>query len=336
MNLAQFPRRRYTEYKTPLERLPRLTDFLGGPNIYIKRDDLLGLAAGGNKTRKLEFLVADALAAGADTLITCGAVQSNHCRLTLAAAVKEGLKCQLVLEERVPNSYRPDALGNNFLFNLMGVEKVKVVPGGSNMLQAMQSLADELSQAGRKAYIIPGGGSNAIGATGYVACAEEILSQAFEQGVNINHVVCTSGSAGTHAGLVSGFYGCNSNIPVTGINISRPKAVQEELVYSLVQKTAERLQIKGGVPREAIQCFDGYVGAGYSLPTPEMIEAVKLLANLESILLDPVYTGKTMAGLIDLARKGYFKNSDNVLFVHTGGSPALYAYANIFGFGCSH
>lgn len=333
MNLAQFPRQRYTDYQTPLEKLSRLTDFIGGPNIYIKRDDLLGLAAGGNKTRKLEFLVADALAAGADTLITCGAVQSNHCRLTLAAAVKEGLKCQLVLEERVPNSYKPDSLGNNFLFNLMGVEKVKVVPGGSNMLQAMQSLADELAQMGRKAYIIPGGGSNAIGATGYVACAEEILSQTFEQGINITHVVCTSGSAGTHAGLVTGFYGCNSNIPVTGINISRPKAIQEDLVYGLVQKTAAHLQIKGGIPRETVKCFDNYVGAGYSLPTPEMIETVKLLASLEGILLDPVYTGKTMAGLIDLARKGYFKATDNVLFVHTGGSPALYAYADIFDFG---
>lgn len=333
MNLAKFPRRRYTEYQTPLEKLSRLTDFIGGPSIYIKRDDLLGLAAGGNKTRKLEFLVADALAAGADTLITCGAVQSNHCRLTLAAAVKEGLKCQLVLEERVPNSYKPDSLGNNFLFNLLGVEKVKVVPGGSSMLQAMQSLADELVQQGRKAYIIPGGGSNAIGATGYAACAEEILSQTFEKGININHVVCTSGSAGTHAGLITGFYGCNSNIPITGINISRPKAIQEDLVYGLVQKTAEHLEIKGGVPREAVQCFDNYVGAGYSLPTPEMIETVKLLASLEGILLDPVYTGKAMAGLIDLARKGYFNKSDNVLFVHTGGSPALYAYADIFSFG---
>lgn len=333
MNLARFPRRRYTEYKTPLEKLTRLTEFFGGPNIYIKRDDLLGLAAGGNKTRKLEFLMADALAAGADTIITCGAVQSNHCRLTLAAAIKEGLKCQLVLEERVPNSYKPDALGNNFLLHLLGVEKIKVVPGGSNMMEAMNSLANELARQNRKAYVIPGGGSNEIGATGYVACAEEILSQTFEKGINIDHVVCTSGSAGTHAGLVTGFYGCNSNIFVTGINISRSKTLQEELVYELVQKTVEHLKIKDRVPREAVKCCDEYVGAGYSLPTLQMIEAVKLLARLEGILLDPVYTGKAMAGMLDLIRKGYFKGCQNILFVHTGGSPALFAYADIFGFG---
>jgi D-cysteine desulfhydrase len=172
MNLAKFPRRRYTAGKTPIEFLPRFTAALGGPNVYIKRDDLLGLTSGGNKTRKLEFLVADALAQGADTLVTCGAVQSNHCRLTLAAAVKEGLKCRLVLEERVPGSYNPEASGNNFLFRLLGVEKIEVVPGGSDMMGAMRKVVEGLDKEGRKGYIIPGGGSNPIGATGYVACAQ--------------------------------------------------------------------------------------------------------------------------------------------------------------------
>ncbi len=330
MNLAQFPRRRYTEGQTPLEFLPRLSAALGGPNVYIKRDDLLGLAGGGNKTRKLEFLVADALAQGADTLITCGAVQSNHCRLTLAAAVKEGLKCRLVLEERVAGSYKPQASGNNFLFHLLGVEAVTVVPGGSDMIKAMQGVADELAAQGRKGYIIPGGGSNAIGATGYVACAEEILAQAFDKGVNFDYIVTTSGSAGTHAGLVVGFYGNNANIPVVGIDISRPKKTQEDLVYSLVERTAARLGVKGGVPREAVVCFDEYVGPGYSLPTPEMVAAVEMVARLEGILLDPVYTGKAMAGLIGLIRQGFFKKGANVAFVHTGGSPALYAYADNF------
>ncbi|MFZ5754799.1 MAG: D-cysteine desulfhydrase [Bacillota bacterium] len=330
MNLAQFPRRRYTEGKTPIEKLPRFSEAIGGPNIYIKRDDLLGLTSGGNKTRKLEFLVADALAQGADTLITCGAVQSNHCRLTLSAAVKEGLKCRLVLEERVAGSYKPEASGNNFLFHLLGVEKVYVVPGGSNMMQEMEKVAQEVAAEGKKAYIIPGGGSNEIGATGYVACAQEILEQTFEKGLNIDHIVCPSGSAGTHAGLVTGFYGCNANIPISGINVSRKKDVQEELVYKLVEKTAARVGIKNGVPREAVVCYDEYVGPGYSLPTPEMIEAVNLLAKTEGILLDPVYTGKAMAGLIGLVRKGYFKKDDNVLFIHTGGSPALYAYTQEF------
>jgi len=331
MNLAQFPRRRYTAGQTPLEELPRLTKMFG-PNIYMKRDDLLGLAGGGNKTRKLEFLVADALIAGADTLITCGAVQSNHCRLTLAAAVKEGLKCRFVLEERVPKSYKPDASGNNFLFNMLGIEKVKVVPSGSDMMKAMQAVADEVAAEGRKAYIIPGGGSNPIGATGYVACAEEILAQAFDQGINFDYIVTTSGSAGTHAGLVVGFYGNNSNIPVIGINISRQKGPQENLVYNLVEQTAAHVGIKGTIPREAVQCFEEYVGPGYSLPTPEMVKTVKLVAQTEGILLDPVYTGKAMAGMLDLVQKGFFKMGQNILFVHTGGSPALYHYADYFDF----
>jgi len=330
MNLARFPRRRYTVGQTPLEPLLRLSERLGGTTLYMKRDDLLGLAAGGNKTRKLEFVVADALAQGADTLITCGAIQSNHCRLTLAAAVKEGLKCQLVLEERVAGTYNPNASGNNLLYNLMGVEAMKVVAGGTDMMQAMRQIADKLAAKGRKAYIIPGGASDAIGALGYVACAEEILNQAFEQGVMIDRVVCASGSTGTHAGLVTGFYGNNSNISVVGINVSRGKEEQEALVYDLVEKTADKLGIGGTIPAEAVRCFGDYVGKGYSVPTEGMIEAVKMVASTEAILLDPVYTGKTMAGLIDLIRKGFFKKEETVLFVHTGGSPALYAYTDSF------
>ncbi|MBU2649026.1 D-cysteine desulfhydrase [bacterium] len=326
MNLAQFPRRRYTEGSTPIQKLSNLSSVLGGPTLYIKRDDLLGLTAGGNKTRKLEFLVAEALARGCDTLITCGAVQSNHCRLTLSAAVKEGLKCRLVLEERVPGSYTPDGSGNNFLFRLLGVETIEVVPGGSDMMAAMQRTADQLADEGRKGYIIPGGGSNALGATGYVACAEEILTQCFEQGLAIDRVVCPSGSAGTHAGLVTGFYGNNSQIPVVGINVSRTKAEQERIVSKLVGETFIHLGVDMPVAEEAVRCFDDYVGPGYSLPTAEMAEAVRLFARTEGILLDPVYTGKAAAGLIGLVRQGYFRKEEAILFVHTGGSPALYAY----------
>lgn len=330
MDLSRFPRRRYTEGPTPIEAAPRFSNALGGPEVFFKRDDLLGLAGGGNKTRKLEFLVADAFEQGADTLITCGAIQSNHCRLTLAAAVKEGLKCRLVLEERVPGSYNPNASGNNFLYQLLGVEKIKVVPGGSDMTTAMEAVAAEVAKAGRKAYIIPGGGSNPIGATGYVACAEEILAQTFDKNLVMDRVVCASGSTGTHAGLVTGFYGNNSHIRLVGINVSRSKEEQEPLVYDLVQQTKTHLGIQSDIPRKAVICFGDYVGPGYSLPTPEMVEAVKMVAQLEGILLDPVYTGKTMAGLIDLTRKGFFKKGEKVLFVHTGGSPALYAYRNEF------
>jgi len=326
MNLAKFPRRRYTQGRTPIEKLSRLSEELAGPRIYMKRDDLLGLAGGGNKTRKLEFLVAEALDQGADTLITCGAVQSNHCRLALAAAVKEGLKCRLVLEERVPGSYNPQSAGNNFLFRLMGVEKIKVVPGGSDMIAAMRAAADEVAGEGRKAYVIPGGGSSPVGATGYVACAEEILAQTFDLGINIDQIVCASGSAGTHAGLVTGFHGNNSNIPVIGINVSRPRDEQEQLVYELVKLTADHVGVNSDISAEAVRCYDEYVGPGYSLPTPQMAEAVRMLAGLEGVLIDPVYTGKAMAGLIDLVRKGIFDKNENVLFIHTGGSPALYVY----------
>jgi D-cysteine desulfhydrase len=326
MNLAKFPRRRYTEGQTPIEFLPRFTAAVGGPEIYIKRDDLLGLTAGGNKTRKLEFLVADALAQGADTLITCGAVQSNHCRLTLAAAVKEGLKCRLVLEERVAGSYNPDASGNNFLFRLLGVEKIEVVSAGTDMAAAMQKVAEDLDREGRRGYVIPGGGSNPIGATGYVACAQEIQEQLFDKGLCIDRLVVASGSTGTHAGLLTGFYGCNMNIPIVGIGVSRDPGDQDPLVYDLVQKTAERVGVNQSIPMNAVGTFGDYWRPKYSVPNKKMVEAVNMMAKTEGILLDPVYTGKAMAGLIDLSRRGYFRKGEKVLFVHTGGSPGLYAY----------
>ncbi len=329
MHLARFPRRRYTPGWTPIERLERLSALLGGPDLYIKRDDLLGLAGGGNKTRKLEFLVADALAQGADTLVTCGAVQSNHCRLTLAAAAKEGLRCRLVLEERVPNSYSPDASGNNFLFRLLGVEAVKVVQTGVDLAAEMQKVADEVAALGRRAYVIPGGGSNALGALGYVSCAEEILAQTHDLGLGLEHIVCASGSTGTHAGLICGLVGNNSHIPLTGINVRRTRQEQEPNVHKLAQEVAALLGIAGGIPRDAITALGDWVGPGYSLPTPEMVEAVRMLAQVEGILLDPVYTGKAMAGLIALVRGGTFKAGQRVLFVHTGGAPALYAYQSV-------
>ncbi len=330
MHLARFPRRRYTPDFTPIEKLKHLSAYLNGPEIYIKRDDLLGLTAGGNKTRKLEFLVADALAQGADTLITVGAVQSNHCRLSLAAAIKEGLKCRLILEERVPNSYKPTASGNNFLFHLLGVEDIKVVKAGTDLATAMQEIADELAAEGRQGYIIPGGGSNALGALGYVSCAEELLQQTFDLGLKLDHVVCASGSGGTHAGLVTGLIGNNANLPVTGISVRAQKEAQEDKLHGLANETAALLGIRAEIPREAFTVFDDHVGPGYSLPTESMIEAVKVFAHLEGILLDPVYTGKAAAGLLDLVRQGHFKQGENLLFVHTGGSPALYAYQDSF------
>jgi len=326
MHLARVPRRRYTPGFTPIEFLPRLTEQLGGPQIYIKRDDLLGLAAGGNKTRKLEFLMADALAQGADTVITTGAVQSNHCRLTLAAAVKEGLKCRMVLEERIEGSYSPDAIGNNLLFTLLGVEKVTVVPDGTDLMQAMEEAAAEVTAQGSKPYIVPGGGSNALGALGYVSCAEEILTQSFDMSLPIHHVVCASGSAGTHAGLVAGFHGNQSGIPVTGISVRAQGTSQEAKVLALANATSKLAGAAMNISPQEIVVRDEFVGAGYSLPTAEMTAAIQTFARTEGILLDPVYTGKAAAGLIGLVSEGIFENDDNVLFVHTGGSPAIYAY----------
>lgn len=326
MNLANIARRHYTQGRTPIEHLPHLTKHLGGPQIYIKRDDLLGLTSGGNKTRKLEFLMADALAKGADTIITTGAVQSNHCRLTLSAAVREGLKCKLLLEERVEGSYSPDGSGNNLLFRLLGVDSIEVVPGGTDLPARMEQMAEEVRAAGGTPYIVPGGGSNALGALGYVSCAEEIIAQTFESSLPIDHVVCPSGSGGTHAGLLAGLHGNQSGIPLTGISVRAEKAAQEAKLLKLANETLALAGGRADIPEQSMQVVDDYVGPGYSLPTDEMTAAIQKFARLEGILLDPVYTGKTAAGLIGLVREGRFAADDNVLFVHTGGSPALYAY----------
>jgi len=331
MNFTKFPRRPYLNGPTPIEPMPNLTAALGKDvNLFIKRDDLLPGAAGGNKTRKLEFCIGDALEQGADTIITCGAVQSNHCRLTLSWSVKEGLDCHLVLEERVKGSYKPKASGNNFLFQLLGVKSLRVVPAGSDMMAEMRKLADELAGQGRKPYIVPGGASNAIGALGYVSCAEEILGQLNDMRLPIDHIVVPSGSAGTHAGMVVGMYGMNANIPVSGVNVSRTKPVQEEIVFKLASEVARKLELSSDIPRAQVVCYDEYVGPGYSLPTESMVEAVNLFAKTEGVLLDPVYSGKAAAGLIDLVRKGAFAKGSSVLFLHTGGSPALYAYLDTF------
>lgn len=336
MDLSRFPRRRYTAYDTPLEPLPRFSAELAatcpggkGPEVWVKRDDLLGLFPGGNKTRKLEFLVADALAQGADTLITCGAPQSNHCRITLSAAAKEGLQCRFVIEERVPGSFDEHASGNHFMFRLMGVEALTVVPAGTNMGAAMQAVADELAAAGRKGYVIPGGGSNALGGLGYVACAQELQQQMFEQGLGFDHVVVGSGSSGTHGGLLAGFLGNRIHIPITGIGVSRDPADQEPLVHKEAQAVCDLLCLGLTVPRDKVVSVGGYWQPKYSVPNARMVEAVRLLARSEGLLLDPVYTGKIMAGLIGLAREGCLRPGERVLFVHTGGLPSLHAYESV-------
>lgn len=198
------------------------------------------------------------------------------------------------------------------------------------MMGEMQKLAETLRAEGKKPYVIPGGASNKIGALGYVSCAEEILRQLFETGLRVDHMVVPSGSAGTHAGIIAGMIGNNAGIPVTGIGVNRKKEAQQAAVLKLAQETLDYIGTGVTMPAEAVVAFDDYVGPGYSLPTDGMVEAVKLLASTESILLDPVYSGKAMAGLIDLVRKDYFPEGSNVLFLHTGGSPALFAYLDTF------
>ncbi len=333
MDLSRFPRRIYTPFDTPLEPMPRFSAALAascpggvGPQVWVKRDDMLGLFPGGNKTRKLEFLMADALAQGADTLITCGAPQSNHCRITLAAAVKEGLKCRFVIEERVAGSFSDTASGNHFMFRLMGVEALTVVPAGSPMMDQMLKVQADLATEGRKGYIIPGGGSNALGGLGYVACAQELQQQMFNQGLQFDRVVVGSGSSGTHGGLLAGFLGNHIHMPIVGIGVSRDPEAQEPLVHKEAQAVMDLLRVPITVPREAVVSVGGYWQPKYSIPNAMMVEAVQLLARTEGILLDPVYTGKIMAGLIGLARKGFFKPQEKVLFLHTGGLPSLHAY----------
>ena len=212
------------------------------------------------------------------------------------------------------------------MFRLMGVEAITVVPAGTPMAAAMQAVADEVAALGRKAYVIPGGGSNALGGLGYVACAQELQQQCFERGLRFDRVVVGSGSSGTHGGLLAGFLGNHINIPILGIGVSRDPADQEPLVHKEAQAVADLLGTGMTIPRDSVMSVGGYWQPKYSIPNDAMVEAVQLLARTEAILLDPVYTGKIMAGLIGLARQGFFKPGENVLFLHTGGMPSLHAY----------
>lgn len=330
MHLARFPRLRHAHLPTALEPMQRLSAELGGPELWIKRDDCTGLSTGGNKTRKLEFLMAEAQAEGADLVMTQGATQSNHARQTAAFAARLGMDCHILLEDRTgsrdPN-YNHN--GNVFLDHLHGATSERR-PGGADMQGEMDAVADRFRASGRKVYVIPGGGSNPTGALGYVDCALELVNDANRLGKPIDHVVHATGSAGTQAGLVVGLRACNSGIPLLGIGVRAPKAKQEENVFKLATATAEKLGCPGVVRREDVVANTDYVGEGYGIPTAAGIEAIEMFARLEGILLDPVYTGKGAAGLIDLIRKGLFRKGERVVFLHTGGSAALFGYTSAF------
>ena len=325
IDFDQFPRVALCHQPTPIEPMLRLTEHLGGPRLSIKRDDCTGLATGGNKTRKLEFLVGEALKANADMLVTQGAVQSNHVRQTAAAACHVGLKCHAVLERRVPGraaSY--EETGNVFLDKVFGATQ-EFRPAGLDMNAEAEAVVERLRAEGHRPYFIPGGGSNAIGALGYASCAQEIAKQCRDSGQKFDWLVMGTGSTGTQAGLVAGFHTIGYDLPVMGVSVRQPHDRQVNAVFGLTQKTLETL---GGpaIASSKILVDDRYVGDGYGIPAESTLEAITLTARQEGILLDPVYSAKGMAGLIGMVRQGFFKTTDNVLFLHTGGSTALFAY----------
>lgn len=325
INFDRFPRVSLCHSPTPIEPMARLSAQLGGPSLFIKRDDCTGLATGGNKTRKLEFLVGEALAQNADMLVTQGAVQSNHVRQTAAAACRHGLKCHALLERRVAN---PDATyedSGNVLLNRLFGTTLEYRPPGLDMNAEAEAVANRLRAEGHRPYFIPGGGSNATGALGYAVCAQEIVQQCDDQGLAFDWLVMATGSTGTHAGLLAGLHALGSNLPVMGISVRQPHDRQVSAVHALTLATLAKLDV-APLPTSKTIVDDGYVGPGYGVPAPSTLEAIALTARMEGLLLDPVYTGKGMAGLFGLIRQGFFKPSQRVLFLHTGGASALFAY----------
>ncbi|MEP0942925.1 MAG: D-cysteine desulfhydrase [Rhizobiaceae bacterium] len=325
LDLDRFARVALCHQPTPIEPMTRLAEHLGGPSLYIKRDDCTGLAAGGNKTRKLEFLVGEAIAQNADMLVTQGAVQSNHVRQTAAAACKYGMKCHALLERRVSEAdERYENSGNVLLDHIFGTS-LEYRPIGLDMNAEALVASDQMRLQGHRPYFIPGGGSNPTGALGYAACAVELERQERATGIQFDWLVMGTGSTGTQSGLVAGFHATQRHLPVMGISVRQKREPQIAAVHKLTNATLEKLQA-GSIPASRIHVDDGYVGEGYGIPAKSTLEAISLTARNEGILLDPVYSAKGMAGLIGLVRQGFFKPSDNVLFLHTGGSTALFAY----------
>lgn len=327
--LNTFPRISLSHTPTPLEKLPRLSAYLG-VNIWVKRDDCTGLAGGGNKTRKLEFLLADALQQDADTVVTVGGLQSNHARQTAAAAAKLGLGCELVLED-VAGAPQQDYYhnGNLLLDKLFGAKIHRVDVQQNSELVLTQVMADLVAR-GKKPYSIPLGGSNALGSLGYVNCTDEIISQSKTLQLSFDQIVLASGSAGTQAGVLAGLIALQQNIPVLGVCVSRSGLAQQTLVESLLKQTLTLMNLDDSYSIGKVHANGDYYGEGYGISNDKMIQAVRIVAELEGLLLDPVYTGKAMAGLIDLCQQGVFKPQQNILFVHTGGSQGLFAYSEVF------
>ncbi|MFO7941780.1 MAG: D-cysteine desulfhydrase family protein [Bacillota bacterium] len=323
MLISELPRRKLATLPTPLEFLPRFTDNLGGPEIWIKRDDLTALGLGGNKARKLEFLVGDALASGCDALITTGGVQSNHARMTAAAAATVGMKCTLVLTGEEPAF----AAGNLFLDLLFGAETVFC--GDSEAEETMESVAGQMRQEGLNPYIIPLGGSVPVGTVGYILGGLELLNQVVETGLDFHRLFVASGSAGTTAGLAMALSTMQAPVRLHSISVSRNADELFEMTADLIHETAEFLGWNVGDTLDRLIVHDEYVGAGYAIPTREGVGAIRTLALEEAIVTDPTYTGKALAGMVDMIEDGEIAPDERVIFLHTGGFPANFAHPEV-------
>lgn len=310
---------------TPLEYLPRLTRELGGPNIWVKRDDCTGLAMGGNKTRKLEYLLADASASGADTIVTFGAVQSNHARQTAAAAARSGMACHLILSQQVTSSDPCYEQGGNVLLgSLLHAQQHVIKPEQAR--DYTRGLLDDLRRDGASPYIIPAGGSNALGALGYARCAEEIVEQTTAAGIEPKHIVHASSSAGTQAGLIWGLSCMEKHVDVFGVNVyHQDPAHLQERISQLLQELNE-MYPGAAKSSQTVHINHAYFGEGYGQPTNECLRAIHMAAQLEALLFDPVYSGKALAALIDQINLGNFDDTQDIVIIHTGGTPALNVY----------
>ncbi len=327
-SIAKLSRVTLGNYPTPLMEACQLSAALGGPRIIIKRDDLTGLALGGNKCRKLEYVLADAQQRGIDTLITTGSSQSNHALQTAAAGRKLGMETYLVLAKGVHVETQGNLLLHNILHsavNILDVADTSEI--FTTLLKKMNELADELRSKGRNPLVILAGAEVPLGTAGWVNAAEEIGQQLKEQKIDAQYVVLALGGGGTQAGLVLGFKQLKLPLDVVGISVLyKKKSKAIDAVVTMVNETAKLLALDVAVTPDEVTVYDDYIGQDYGIITDDCIEAIRLVAQTEGVFLDPVYTGKAMAGLIDLIHKGQFTPKDTVVFVHTGGLPAVFAY----------
>ena len=329
--MKQFPRISLGYFPTPLEPMDGLRRALGGgPRLFAKRDDCTGLATGGNKTRKLEYLMGEAVEQSAQIVVTQGAVQSNHVRQTAAAAARCGMKCAALLERRVSDTEAQYEKTGNMMLNDMMKLHYEFRPAGTDMNAEALSWSAQFAKNGERVYVIPGGGSNETGALGYAQCTHELSAQAREAKINVDWIVHATGSAGTQAGLLAGCASTGYPAKVLGISVRADEQQQKNTVMTLAQKTLERLDKNAKIDADAVLVDDRFVGPGYGQMTEAATEAILMLAQTEGIFLDPVYSGKGFAGLLSRIREGAFNDNDTVVFLHTGGSAALFAYRSVF------